>query len=466
MDTMTPVLDAESTQALYLQLYEYIRGEISSGRLEKGTRLPSLRAMASSLKISITTVGLAYNQLLVEGYITSREKSGYFVDVTGENIPTALYSTPYLQGHQAPGEKIDEPARYRDPALFDFVKWKKSLNYVFNEQSDLLTLEASPQGELSLRTQICKYLYLTRGVVCGPEQIVIAAGTQAIIGIACSILSEMGRKAVAFEDPGYLPAVSVFRNRGFELHPVSIHKNGVSLEEIREIDPDVICVSPSIQFPMGTVMPIGQRNALIRYASERGKIIIEDDYASELRYFGRPVPPLKSLAEWAPVLYLGSFSSLLFPSLKISYMVLPLIMQPFLPGALENHTQTCSKTEQLALSAYIEKGLLQTHVKKLRSLYAQKVARVSSLIPEIFGDTVRVLSRESGLNMLLEICRSKDVEELSRLASGIGIRMIPLDRYRTIKKDESTSTLIFYYSDIPLEELRPALEKLAEAWSL
>lgn len=466
MNTITPILDPESGKALYQQLYEYIREEISSGRLQKGTRLPSLRALASSLKISITTVSLAYNQLLVEGYITSREKSGYFVDVTGENIPTTLYSVPYLQDHITTGEDFAEPFRYRDPALFDFVKWKKSLNYVFNEQTDLLTLEASPQGEYSLRTQICKYLYMTRGVVCVPEQIVIAAGTQAIIGIACSILSGMGRKAVAYEDPGYLPAVSVFRDRGFELHPASIHKNGVSLEEIREIDPDVICVSPSIQFPMGTVMPIGQRNALIRFAAERGKIIIEDDYASELRYFGRPVPPLKTLSERASVLYLGSFSSLLFPSLKISYMVLPPMMQPYLSGALENHTQTCSKTEQLALSAYIEKGLLQTHVKKLRSLYSQKVARVCSLLPEIFGDTVKVLSRESGLNMLLEVCLPKDAEALSRLASGIGIRMIPLDRYRTIKKDEGPSTLIFYYSDIPLEELRPALEKLAEVWRL
>ncbi|MBR6503410.1 MAG: PLP-dependent aminotransferase family protein [Firmicutes bacterium] len=464
MNTFTPILDADSGKALYLQLYESIRREISTGRLAKGTRLPSLRALASSLKISITTVSLAYNQLLVEGYITSREKSGYFVDVTGEKIPAAVYSAPVIRSMKTPEEKA--VPRYTDPALFDFVKWKKCLNHVFNEQAELLTLEADPQGEEALRTQICTYLYMTRGVVCTPEQIVIAAGTQSIIGIACSILSEMGMKAAAYEDPGYLPAVSVFRDRGFELKPVSITENGASIDEIRAADPDVICVSPSIQFPLGTVMPAGRRSELIRYAMEKGKIIIEDDYASELRYFGRPVPPLKSLSDRAPVLYLGSFSSLLFPSLKISYMVLPRVMQPYLDKVLAYHTQTCSKTEQLALAAYIEKGLLQTHVKKLRSLYAQKVGRVCALAPEIFGDSVKIRSRESGLNMLMETGPDTDAEELSRKALETGIRMVPLDRYRTRKKDEDLPTLIFYYTDIPLEELRPALVKLARAWGL
>ena len=464
MNTFTPVLDMDSGKALYLQLYESIRREISTGRLAKGTRLPSLRVLATSLKISITTVSLAYNQLMVEGYISSREKSGYFVDVAGEKIPAAIYSTPTISSVKNKGG--EKSFRYTDPALFDFVKWKKCLNHVFNEHADLLTLEADAQGEEALRIQICTYLYMTRGVVCTPEQIVIAAGTQPIIGIACSILSDMGKKAVAYEDPGYLPAVSVFRDRGFVLNPVSITETGASVEEIRAADPDVICVSPSIQFPLGTVMPAGRRSELIRYAMEKGKIIIEDDYASELRYFGRPVPPMKSLSDHAPVLYLGSFSSLLFPSLRISYMVLPRIMQPYLNKVLDYHTQTCSKTEQLALAAYIEKGLLQTHVKKLRSLYAQKVNRVCSLVPEIFGDAVRIRSRESGLNMLLEIEKQTDAEELCRIALRDGIRMVPLNRYQTRKKDEDLPTLIFYYSDIPLDELHPALVHLARSWDL
>ncbi len=464
MNTFTPVLDMDSGKALYLQLYEYIRREISSGRLPKGTRLPSLRGLAASLKISITTVSLAYSQLLVEGYIASREKSGYFVDITGEKIPSAVYSAPVISSVEQ-RERSASP-RYTDPALFDFVKWKKCLNYVFNEHADLLTMEANPQGEEALRIQICRYLYMTRGVVCTPEQVVIAAGTQAITGIACGILLEMGMKTAVYEDPGYLPAVSVLKERGFGLKPVSITENGASIEEIRAADPDVICVSPSIQFPLGTVMPAGRRNELIRYAMEGNKIIIEDDYASELRYFGRPVPPMKSLSEQAPVLYLGSFSSLLFPSLRISYMVLPGVMLPYLGRIMDYHTQTCSKTEQLALAAYIEKGLLQTHVKKLRSLYAQKVNRVCSLIPEIFGDAVGVRSRESGLNILLEIERKADAEVLCRKAQETGIRMVPLSRYRTRKKDEDHPTLIFYYSDIPLDALPEALKRLSEAWAL
>ena len=464
MNTLTPILDDASKQPLYIQLYNYIKTEISCGRLSSGFKLPSLRALAASLKISITTVELAYNQLTVEGYIISRAKSGYYVNISAENLPLTTYVPPVIN----PLAKIpvNNNKYYSDPDLFDFIKWKKCLNYVINEYPDLLAYEASPQGEVYLRQQLAHYLYMTRGVVCSPDQIIIAAGTQSIINLACSFLTEMKLDNIAYEDPGYLPSINVFRDRGFRTIPIHIRKDGASIEEIRTAMPSVICVSPSIQFPMGTVMPIGKRYELLKFASQTGSIIIEDDYASELRYFGKPVPPIMSLDSNANVLYLGSFSSVLFPSLKISYMVLPSMMMLYSEKVLENHNQTCSKTEQLALAAYMDKGLLHTHVKKLRNLYAQKINVACEAFSQYFGSNVTIHSKESGLNMLLKVHSSQDAGELSETAKTLGLNIVPLRKYRTNKKDENDATLIFYYSAIPIRSIPSALKKLAEAWKL
>ena len=465
MNTITPVLDYDSKKPLYIQLYEYIKNEIMCGRLAMGNKLPSLRSLAANLKISITTIELAYNQLAVEGYITSREKSGYYVNTTGEEPSSnSVYYPPVFQNLSRKPQK--DRFMYSDTALFDFVKWKKCLNFVINEYSEELAFEASPQGEKILREQISHYLYMTRGVVCHPDQIIIAAGTQSIINLACSFISAMQLDNIAFEDPGYLPSVNVFKDRGFKTIPISISEHGASLEAIKAASPSVICVSPSIQFPLGTVMPIGNRRELLKYASSTGSIIIEDDYASELRYFGKPVPPLKSLDENAPVLYLGSFSSVLFPSLKISYMVLPAVMIPYSDTVMEFYNQTCSKTEQLALATYMEKGLLHTHVKKLRKLYSQKISLASSTLTEIFGDKITISSKESGLNMLIKINCDRTAAELSAIAENHGCNMVPLHKYQTNKKDEDKSTLIFYYSNIPTDSIVPGIKALAAAWNL
>lgn len=462
MQTLTPNLNSDLPVPLYRQLYSYIKNEIYGGRLSAGTKLPSLRALASSQKISITTVGLAYNQLIVEGYIEGREKSGYYVSISSDSLENPVYIPPYESSLDIAPET--EFSYYTDPGLFDFVKWKKCLNSVINDHSDLLIYAASPRGEAPLRQQIANYLYMTRGVIASPDQIIIAAGTQLISNLACSILSATGRDSLAYEDPGYLPSVSVFRDRGFKINPVNIDEKGASLDEIRKIGPSVISVSPSMQFPMGTVMPISERTALLKYAEENDCIIIEDDYAAELRYFGRPVPPLRSLDRGERVIYLSSFSSLLFPSLKISYMVLPKRLVPFSDSVMKNYNQTCSKTEQLALATYMEKGLLHTHVKKLRKVYSQKIELAADCISEIFTDSVEIKSSDSGLNMVIGIKTEKTADFLCSLAASAGINMIPMSDLSTTEKYRSSKDLVFYYSSIPLEKMENALRDLKKIW--
>ena len=235
---------------------------------------------------------------------------------------------------------------------------------------------------------------------------------------------------------------------------------------MKELNPSVIFASPSNQFPIGTVMPIGKRYSLLRYAGETGKIIIEDDYVSELRYFGRPIPPLRSLDKNGIVIYLGSFSSVLFPSSKISSMVLPQKLMPYYPEVMATYSQTCSKTEQLALSLYMHKGLFQIHIKKLRKLYSQKINCAMDELQKRLGSYVNIKTNQSGLNMLLEVHTKKSARSLCQEASTIGLDMIPIMNYTTIKKEEDHPVLIFYYASIPLKDIPIAITYLADMWDL
>lgn len=472
MQSLTPNLNPELKAPLYRQLYTYIKNEIYGGRLTAGTKLPSLRALASSQKISITTVALAYNQLMVEGYIEGKEKSGYYVSLSSEDgARHSVYETPTITALTFNAD--DERPAYIDTSLFDFVKWKKCLNSVINDHSELLITPASPRGEAALRKQIAHYLYMTRGLISDPDQIIIAAGTQMISTLVSTFLRRTGLRSLAYEDPGYLPSVNVYHDRGFDVHPVGITDKGVSLEEIRKIGPSVISVSPSNQFPLGMVMPVSERMALLKYAEENDCIIIEDDYAAELRYFGRPVPPLKSLDKTDRVLYLGSFSSLLFPSLKISYMIIPERFRDIAGEVMKNYNQTCSKTEQLALATYMEKGLLHTHVKKLRKLYSQKMELAADCLTEVFGKNVVISSRDSGLNMVLEVRDgllggsgeegSAGIERFCGVAGEVGLNMMPLYELSTTDKFRDSNRVVFYYSSIPIGEMKGAIEKLGKA---
>ena len=312
-----------SSEPLYIQLYKNIRDAILSGDIAKGEKLPSLRSLSKSLSVSMTTTQLAYDQLLVEGYIISKPQSGYYAaDVfsAGDDRDMQKIMAPLPESVLA---DPDQPPYICDPDCFDFNKWKKCSSKIFNEHWGLLLYGSDPQGEGALRHEIAKYVYTSRGVTCSPEQIIIGAGTQQITGQLCRILPKMDINHVSVESPGYLPVQNSFRDSGFSISHISVGSDGIEIERLPVNISTAVYVSPSNQFPTGAVMPVGRRRQLLRWASDNDSIIIEDDYDSELRYFGRPVPALRSLDNEGRVVYLGSFSSTLFPAIKISYMILP-----------------------------------------------------------------------------------------------------------------------------------------------
>lgn len=463
MKAILPVFDESRKMPYYMQLYDYLKQAITAGEITEGERLPSLRSLAKSTGLSLTTVEKAYDQLLVEGYITSRAQSGFYAGkVSSAGAPrsgpaetVASEKSSFeseLLSPSSEGGQEGAPMLY-DPDCFDFNKWKKCMNRILNEHSWTLFFEGSPQGEIALRTEIARYLYRARGVSCSPEQIVIGAGTQQITNHLATILRGLQVEHVALEDPGYVPVRNTFRDRGFAITPVAVAEDGLVLEKLPVNIRAATYVSPAGHSFTGAVMPIGRRYELIRWAISNDSYIIEDDYDSELRYFGRPIPALRSLTDEDRVIYLGSFSSTLFAAVKISYLVLPpQIAEDFTPR-LKGYSQTCSKLEQLSLAMFMETGAYQTHIRKLRKLYAQKLALVTETFRSQAGDFIRVRSSASGITVLLQVESSKSPDQLKEDAESLGIPV-------TL----SAGLLLLYYNQIPLPEIPERLRRLIRLW--
>lgn len=442
---------------LYLQLYDIIKQRILTGEMKSGEKLPSLRTLSKDLGISITTSELAYNQLLVEGYISSRPKSGYYIAEISPSPSHAKVSAPLSE---ISGFTFEPSAYISDPSCFDFVKWKKCSARVFNDYTDQLLFESDPQGEPILRFEISKYLYSSRGVTASPEQIVIGAGTQQITSHLSRILIKMGLRLVCLEEPGYLPVQSMFRDAGFTISHIPVASDGIEIAKLPANIQSAVYVNPSNQFPTGAVMPVGRRYELLDWAAQNNSIIIEDDYDSELRYFGKPVPALQGLDNRSCVVYLGTFSSTLFPAVKISYMVLPEKMAQIFRSIKHEYTQTCSKAEQLTLAFFMEDGHYYTGIRKLRSLYSQKLQAALSAFSAHGGVVASPIDTHSGINLTVKVRSRKKAEQLCEEAKSLGLQMVPLSEIT----DQETSALIFYYSRLPLERIEPLIKGLIELW--
>ena len=461
MKAIIPNIDEKSKRPYYLQLYDYIKQAVLSGEIKENEKLPSLRGLSKSLGLSMTTVELAYSQLSVEGYIYSKPQSGYYVSnvLPSETVPLFAEqdSSPLDLTLEAQG-----PEFYYDLDCFDFNKWKKCANKVITEYSPLLFFESDPQGEAALRHEISKYLYQSRGVVCDPCQIVIGAGTQQITNHLANILKKMAIHHVAVEDPGYMPVNNIFRDRGFSISPVKVGREGIAIDKLPSNIRCAVYVSPSNQVPTGAVMPVGKRYSLLEWAIKNDSFIMEDDYDSELRYFGKPIPALQGLDTRDRVVYLGSFSTTLFSSIKISYMVLPPSMTAIFGAIREDYTQTCSKMEQLTLALFMEKGYYQTNIKKLRNLYAQKLQTVVRCLST---DFTKPTNTSSGINIIVRVKSEKNARQLCADAKNLGIAAIPTAAY-TGEAGETSTSLILYYNQIPLADIPYAMEALMEKWKL
>lgn len=440
-------LDQQKDTPLYEQICTAVKQQLTSGQITAADKLPSVRKLAVALQVSRTTVESAYNQLVADGYLLNEPKRGYFAAALPSLRPRS--DAPVTQSIEPPAVRYNFANNYIDPASFPAELWRRYLNRALKNR-ELLTGYGEPQGETELRRTLAKYSSAARGVVCSPEQIVIGAGVQSLLQILIDIL-QPECSAIALEAPGFAQAERLFASHGWQVRHFST-------DHLTDDLPQLLYVSPSNPYKGRSLSP-QQRLALLRWAALQQTYLLEDDYNGEFRYFSRPVSSLQGLSDGSTVIYLGSFSRLLLPSLRISYMVLP-------PRLLERYrqlghlyNQTSSTIEQLALADFIAAGALRRHVKRLRKLYSSKNALLRQALTEIFGSKILVRAYESGLHLRLAVNTTLTAAQLEEKALQHGVRILPV-----YANDGKLPEILLSFAGIQENEIRPALLQLKTAW--
>ncbi|WP_130871253.1 PLP-dependent aminotransferase family protein [Intestinimonas massiliensis (ex Afouda et al. 2020)] len=463
---LTPILDAGDRRPLYEQLYRHIRGEIETGQLKAGARLPSKRALAAHLKVSVVTVEGAYDQLLAEGYLRSEARRGFFVQAGAqEPQPPEPSPSPDLREPVRPAFRWDFSTGGVDTSLFPFSTWAKLMREVLSEQEDRLLSAPHPQGVPELRQAIAGHLYRFRGIRAHPDQIVVGAGSETLIGLLVQLLGRQG--AYGVEDPGYGKTHRILASCGARVEPISLDRQGLRVDQLDLRQVRVVHVTPSHHFPLGIIMPAPRRQALLRWASEEpDRYIIEDDYDSEFRFSGKPIPALQSLDGGGRVIYLNTFAKTLAPSLRVSYMVLP-------PALLEKwrrdfwfYSSTVPSFEQYALARFMERGHFERHLNRSRTRYrARREALLAAARGSGLLEAGSFSGGDAGLHLLLWMDKRWSEADLVERAARAGVGLSPLSAYDLSPTPaDRPPALILGYTRIAAQEMAPALEQLKLAW--
>ena len=460
---LTYTFEKHSGVSLYEQLYRHIKEDILYGRLVAGEKLPSKRTLSSHLELSVITVKNAYEQLIAEGYIYSQEKRGYFVSRIDRPLHPGKAST-LPQREEEPTYELDLVTNSISAEYFPFTVWSKTMRQTILEQDTDLLQPPPFNGARSLRCAIADNLQQFRGMTVDPEQIVIGAGTEFLYYLLIQLL---GRdRTYAVEDPGYGKIGRIYESNQVTLRRIALDEAGLSADALRQSGADVVHISPSHHYPTGIVMPIARRQELLRWADEQpGRYILEDDYDSEFRFVGRPIPTMFSTDRHERVIYLNTFSKTLAPSIRISYMILPLHLLEEYRSRLSFYACTVSSFEQHTLAAFMAQGRYEQHINRMRNRYRQKRdAVIESIRTGPLAGKVEIMEQDAGLHFLMHLDTPLSDDALRRAAAQKGVRLALLSDYYYNSEDAPQHVVVVNYSGIELEALRRGLARLAELW--
>lgn len=466
MNELSINLDTSLHSPLYEQIYEYIKVEIQQGNLLSKERLPSTRALSTHLQVSRSTVDLAYEQLVAEGYIETIPCKGYYVCEVEELFK--MEKPVYKRAEEVnEGEKqsyeYDFSPNGIDLSNFPYHVWRKINKIILLDAGPELFRLGSPSGELWVRQIIANYLYHARGVRCQPQQLVIGAGNDYLLLLLSQIFGS--NHVIAMENPTYKKAYHIFENIGFSMCTINMDEQGMDVLELEESDADVAYVMPSHQYPLGIIMPLKRRMELLKWASANdNRYIIEDDYDSEFRYKGKPIPALQGFDTQEKVIYIGTFSKSVAPSMRISYMVLP-------PGLLEIYKKkedlfsaTVSKTDQWVIGEFIQGGFFERHLNRMRGIYKGKHDILLREIKKI-ESVEEVLGENAGVHILVRFAKSCKEQEMIERAASQKIKVYGLTEYYTkIGKNIPQPTIIMGYANLTEEEITQAVCRLQKVW--
>ncbi|MGN0505484.1 MAG: PLP-dependent aminotransferase family protein [Lachnospiraceae bacterium] len=454
-------LDQSLSTPLYEQIYQYMKAKISDGTLACGSKLPSSRVLAEQLTVSRSTVNSAYEQLLSEGYIYAKEKSGYFVADVSFSTSLEQYSnhveSPVIV-------KKDKKITYSfspfaiDTELFPYTIWRKLMNdAVGNLNAQTLSL-GDPSGDFEFRSAIAEYLSQSRGVHCSPDQILIGAGTDYLLMLLCGLFDS--EQKIAMENPTYLRAYRIFCGLGRTVNPISVTSTGIDLAVLSASDSSIAYVTPSHQYPLGVVMPVTHRSELLEWAYRSdNRYIIEDDHDSEFRYKGLPIPSLQGMDTKGRVIYLGTFSRAIAPAIRVSYMVLPSELRRRYQERFPYYSSTVSRVDQKILTEFIRGGYLERHLNKMRKTYHQRHDAMLRALRQ-FGASVTVSGENAGLHLVVSFSGYGTEEEIQKRAGMAGLHLYSLKEHEITPVSTTAPTFLLGFAGVPEEETEEKIARL------
>ena len=433
-------INPRSEIPVHRQIFDAWREGILTGRFSPGSRVPSTRELAAGLAVARSTVTHAYEQLIAEGYLTTARGSGtyvcsilpeQFMRASASKADDAAIEPPLKLSHFA--LRVGDDYRYDeatpagwisfgswspDQESFPFSIWRRLIaRHLRKPLPEHFAYTQQTQGLAALRREIAEYLSQSRAVRCTPEQVVVVNGSQQALDLCARLLLDPG-DTVALEDPGYLGARRIFTAAGAQLQPIRVDAEGLICSGIGS-EAKLVYVTPSHQFPTGAAMSLARRQELIEWARRRRSTIIEDDYDSEYRYGGAPLPSLQGIATETPVIYCGTFSKILFPGLRVGYMVAPPTLVPLLRRAKWLSDRNTSMLEQAALADFLHEGHLQRHLRRMRRVYEGRYHALHDALQRYFGPRARILGDAAGMHALVQF----DDPDIAARAAARGVRL-------------------------------------------
>ena len=465
MHELTISLDTHNGCPMYEQIYEYIRNEIQNGRIEAGEKLPSTRELSHFLGISRSTVDLAYAQLVAEGYVEAFPCRGYYaceMDPTYKVFPgKGAYRE--TSGHKEKQWFCDFALNGIHQEGFPYQVWRKISKNILSEDDGSLFVLGDPQGESGLREELAKYLHYARGVNCKKEQILVGAGNDYLLLLLHVILGD-GWK-IAMDNPTYMSAYKAFTSMGYQVCGLEPDEMGMQPEKLEESGVDLAYVMPSHQFPLGSVMPIKRRQELLKWAGKKEtRFLIEDDYDSEFRYKGKPIPSLQGFDTKDNIIYLGTFSKSLAPAIRISYMVLPEILMDAYRQKAMNFSVTVSRVDQKILEIFLRDGYFQRHLNRMRGVYRGKH---DCLLMEMkkLHNICTVKGEQAGVHILVEMKNGLSEEEAVERAAKVGIKVYGLSEFAILPlQKRKNPTVLMGYATLSEEKIIKGIQMLEKVW--
>ncbi len=455
---------SQNKSPLYEQIYTYIKEEIRIGSLAYQEKLPSTRNLATYLQVSRNTVDMAYAQLVSEGYIESKNKSGYYVCQINEmvNVSTKKSISTNHSAVVKSHYQYDFSPFSIDINNFPLNTWRKLSKECLNNSNNDLFLLGPKQGDLAFREAIQRYLHESRGVQCEKEQIIIGAGADYLLQLLTQLMQSLSQCKIAMENPTYTQAYRIFRGLGVNTCCIPLDQAGMEIDSLIRSEANIAYVTPSHQYPLGIIMPIKRRQALLQWANEaEDRYIIEDDHDSEFRYKGKPIPALQGLDQNGKVIYMGTFSRAIAPAIRVGYLVLPPTLLKLYQSRYNYYTSTVSRIDQSILTSFINDGYFERHLNKMRKRYKGKHDVLIQAL-KIFRNKISIKGEHAGLHLVVTFHYPFTEEELIQKAKNASIKLYGLkDFFITFYPiDAYEPTVLLGYANLTDEEIVQGVQLL------